>query len=117
VSAVVAPWDDPNPSWSAKLARADQHLEIKSLVAGWQRGPGGWDVEVRAGRVPEEIEYVFRIHQLPDLTAIRAVAGDAIHNLRAALDHVAWALAVWSQPDGCRSPRAQRRDGGCRPRP
>ncbi len=56
-------------------------------------------------RDEQRSEYVFRFSRIPTLRPVLgAVIGDAIHNLRVALDHLAWQLVIASGG----KPRSQR---------
>jgi len=46
-------------------------------------------------RDEQRSEYVFRLDRVPAVPAVlSAIAGDAIHNLRVSLDHLAWQLVI-----------------------
>src|SRR6266566_2675986 len=43
----------------------------------------------------KRFEYVIRLDPLPEMpTVLSAIIGDAIHNLRVSLDHLAWQLVI-----------------------
>src|SRR6266536_5183467 len=46
-------------------------------------------------RDEQRSEYVFRLDRVPAVPAVlSAIVGDAIHNLRVSLDHLAWQLVI-----------------------
>ena len=78
-----------------KLCRAKVHLEaLNAKVAVFIEGrPYAFFVDVNA----DKTEHVFRIQILEDPNpTIPVVLGDYIHNLRSALDNLAWSLALKS---------------------
>jgi hypothetical protein len=81
-------------SCRAKIARADQHLDaLYRETDGWGDGdPFSVTRESQAdGRV-----HVFRIRYKvqPDVWRWAVLLGDALYNLRCALDHIVYALAI-----------------------
>lgn len=84
-------WHDPESSWWAKLRRAQVHInEVDQRVAVLQRS-GAWSVE-RESAGADGWAYRFRLHQRVPADLAAAVA-DAVANMRASLDHVAYELA------------------------
>jgi hypothetical protein len=92
-----------------KVNRAREHGEaLEREIAFWQE----------ANPVPFEAKYeaesgyhVSRITALPEVPVLRwgILIGDVLHNLRSALDHLAWALSNWggrtpSDPEGVKFP-------------
>jgi hypothetical protein len=80
----------------AKLDRAAQHLDdLKRLLVEHTSRPDlvKGTVEYRPD-APADRNLIphFRVQALPHTVA--AVAGDVVHNLRSALDHVAWQLVL-----------------------
>jgi len=80
--------------YSFKLARADEHLDaFYRATDGWGDGdPLAIDRESNA----DGSEHVFRLRfkAQPDLWQWAVLLGDAMHNLRCALDYIVYALAV-----------------------
>jgi hypothetical protein len=84
-------WGDPEAPWWAKLRRAKSHIsEVRQQVHALQvaepwsvqrepAGPGGW-------------AYRFRVHKSVPAD-LAAATGDAVANMRAALDNIAYELA------------------------
>jgi len=84
----------------AKLARADEHLqELKREIRVWVESEA---YVVRGQFEAERGEYVFRCEiREPPPARLGVIFGDAIQNLRSALDHLVWQLVIASdaQPD------------------
>jgi hypothetical protein len=85
-------WREPTAAWWAKLERADRHIkEIHSMMDSFDESGAYVVSRERTGR-PNVVAFRFEIlRQVPAelLTAI----GDAVHNMRSALDSVAFELA------------------------
>jgi hypothetical protein len=86
-------WTMTNTAWMVKLARAEVHLnELRS------RDLGGSDVE-----------QVYRLHEHQPVPAdFSAIIGDVVHNLRSALDCLAYAFAEHNA-GGSLTPTLERR--------
>jgi hypothetical protein len=90
---------DPLSGALQKLDRAEGHLwEVNRLANGWERfgrpdKPYALNLQVEpteANAIPHPV-YHFALHeQLP--AELPLVIGDCIHNLRGALDYIAWVL-------------------------
>lgn len=83
----------------AKLGRANYHIDDleRQVRAYLDSDPYTLVVEYK----PETAQTVVKISKLdPIPDEIVLILGDAVHNLRAVLDHFAWAAAfpVWTQP-------------------
>lgn len=92
----IEPWMlDDDAAWWAKLRRANQHREtLAELVAGFRAGDPYTLTPERTERA-DEVAYRLRI--LREAPAdISTVTGDGLHNLRSALDSLAYELAVHS---------------------
>jgi hypothetical protein len=77
----------------AKLDRAENHLrgfeeEVRTFL-----GPNLYSIQ--SDRYPETRHYEFRVHFSRAVPHIRwgVLVGDIVHNIRCALDYVAWELA------------------------
>ena len=89
-------WDwrsDPETPWWVKLRRARLHIDevhqrIRTLDAS-----NPWSVEKEPAEDPDSWAFRFRI-QRPIPADLCAAVGDAIANMRSALDYVAYELAV-----------------------
>lgn len=81
-------------SYAIKLVRADEHLDaLYRATDGWGDGdPLAIDRESN----PDGSEHLFRLRfkVQPDIWHWSVLLGDAMHNLRCALDHIVYALAV-----------------------
>lgn len=78
----------------AKLARADEHLdELYRETDGWGRGD---PFVVTRESDADGREHLFRVRfkTEPDVWRWSLILGDALHNLRAALDRTVYALAI-----------------------
>jgi len=82
------------PTWNTKLARADEHLDaLYRETDGWGDGdPIAIDRESNA----DGSEHTFRLRYKvqPDTLRWAVLLGDALHNLRGALDHLIYGLAA-----------------------
>src|SRR5438045_2016982 len=81
-------------SCRAKIARADEHLDaLYRETDGW--GDGDPFRIVRECN-SDGTEHVFRLRYKtdPDVWRWALLLGDALHNLRCALDHIVYALAT-----------------------
>ncbi len=83
-----------------RVDRADHHIsELKAAMdEWWARDPGGWS-EVHVDdpkQALREHRYVFSYTTAPDRVGWGIRIGDAVHNLRAALDNLAWHCAAQS---------------------
>lgn len=79
----------------AKLERANAHVETLRAKIGLAGHPDPKVIPLRRKYEPEYRAVVYRIErviQVGDDWGL--IVGDAIHNMRSALDHLAWALAV-----------------------
>jgi hypothetical protein len=89
-------WDwesDPEAPWWVKLRRARLHIdEVHQRVRALDAS-GPWSVEKERGEDPDSWAFRFRIHH-PIPADLRAAVADAIANMRSALDHAAYELAV-----------------------
>ena len=89
-------WDwrsDPEAPWWVKLRRARLHIDevhhrVRTLDAS-----NPWPVEKEPAEDPDSWAFRFRI-QRPIPADLCAAVGDAIANMRSALDYVAYELAV-----------------------
>lgn len=85
-------WRDPTAAWWAKAARASTHIrQVGSLVNDFELSRP-YEVCRQNTENPNEVAFRFKILR-PVPTEILTVMGDAIHNMRSALDAVAYELA------------------------
>lgn len=88
----------------AKIDRAREHAETLNRETGWHFDPAGNPVRVQVHRIPVRLEYepetgyhVFRATRAVPEDVVRrwgVITGDAIHNLRSALEHLVWQLSL-----------------------
>jgi hypothetical protein len=83
----------------AKIERAKKHIrDLEAFV----HAPGGNDLhEIKAELDPQSGDKVHRVYTRPVPVDVGLLIGDAIHNLRSALDHLVWqlVLAAGNEPD------------------
>jgi hypothetical protein len=81
-------------TYRAKLARADEHLStLYRETDRW--GDGDPFRIVRRSNADGSVHlFSLRIHAQPDVWRWALLLGDALHNMRCALDHIVYALAV-----------------------
>jgi hypothetical protein len=81
-------------SYRAKLARADEHLSmLYRETDGW--GDGDPFCIVRESNTVGSVhEFSLRFEVQPDTLRWALLLGDALHNMRCALDHIVYALVV-----------------------
>ena len=89
-------WDwrsDPEAPWWVKLRRARLHInEVHQRVRALDASDP-WSVEKEPAEDPDSWAFRFRIHR-PIPADLRAAVGDAIANMRSALDYTAYELAA-----------------------
>lgn len=79
----------------AKLGRAKEHVETLRAKIGLAGHPDPRVMPLRRRFEPEFGAVVYRIDRVIQVGADWGlIVGDAVHNMRSALDHLAWALAV-----------------------
>jgi hypothetical protein len=78
-------WLDPESAWWAKADRARQHISALSAQAGDFLARGSYAVFAEAGGQPGETVYRIRMSR-PVPVSFSTILGDALHNLRSALD-------------------------------
>jgi hypothetical protein len=89
----VTEWSDGEAAWWAKLRRARAHIsDVRQRVSDFE-ATHPWSVEDFAGEAPNERGYRLLV-SAPVPADLVTVLGDAIHNLRSAMDSVAYELAV-----------------------
>lgn len=89
-------WLDPTSSWCAKANRARAHLDsLRRQVDDFRRS-GPYSLTPESTDDPDRVAYVLRYHR--DVPAsISTTVGDVLHNLRGALENLAFELARLSQ--------------------
>lgn len=85
-------WLDPSSAWQLKLARARHHIgDLSAQVEEFTSG-GTYEAVPEPGDQPGETVYRLRMSR-PIPLHLSTIIGDALHNLRSALDCVACELA------------------------
>lgn len=86
-------WMGRDQPWWVKLRRAGVHIrEVTGAVEAFQQ-TRPWRVEAEPGEQPGVVAYRLHIDRQPPADLLAAV-GDAVHNLRSALDAMTYDLAV-----------------------
>jgi hypothetical protein len=85
-------WMDRNSSWWAKMDRAQAHLNDLTAEVRQFVGSGWYEVEQVPGAAAHETDLRLRISR-PIPVYISTIIGDVLHNMRSALDCVAFELA------------------------
>jgi hypothetical protein len=76
-----------------KIDRTRAHLD--EFDRGAKRVEAACRDAILRERDDGQSEYVFRFGRIPAVPSVlSAIAGDAIHNLRVSLDHLAWQLVI-----------------------
>lgn len=83
---------DPDSAWQIKLARAEEHIDDLAGQIGVFVRSGTYQVEAEQGADPLETVYRLRMSQ-PIPRRFSAVVGDALNNMRSALDCAIYGLA------------------------
>src|SRR3984885_10155341 len=89
-------WDwrsDPEAPWWVKLRRARLHIDEVHQRVRTLNASNPWSVEKEPAEDPDSWAFRFRI-QRPVPADLCAAVGDAIANMRSALDYAAYELAV-----------------------
>jgi hypothetical protein len=85
-------WTDGERPWWAKLRRAGAHIDaLSSAIRDFERS-GPWEVVEERDEQPNVVAFRLQIYQEPP-SDLSTLVGDAVHNIRSALDSVAYGLA------------------------
>jgi hypothetical protein len=85
---------DLSGAWS-KVVRGKMHVEVLRAMIRRAGRPNPNVIPLRREFDPKERAIIFRIEKIVEVgDDWGLIAGDAIHNLRSALDHLAWQLAL-----------------------
>jgi len=87
---------DPEAAWHAKLSRANTHRETLGKLVDEFEASQPYTLTPEPGDKPDEMAYRLRIPKEAP-AEISTVVGDVLHNLRSALDSLAYELAVRSK--------------------
>jgi hypothetical protein len=94
---VIEPWiTDPDAAWWAKLRRANTHRETLNKLVQEFEACRPYTLTPEPGEEPNEMPYRLRIRREAP-AEISTVIGDVLHNLRSALDSLAYKLAAQSK--------------------
>lgn len=88
----LAAWDDQASSWWAKINRAREHLESARRLIGQFRASQPYALLPEPTSTPGRVAYRLRITR-PVPVAVSTTVGDVLHNMRAALESLAFELA------------------------
>jgi hypothetical protein len=77
----------------AKVARANEHIQQFVVVAGEFFKSDPYRIVVQEDSKTGNVDWVLQVRADPPL-ALSLIAGDVIHNLRSALDLLAWQLVL-----------------------
>jgi hypothetical protein len=89
-------WEDPRASWWAKLDRAGQHLVALRKVVADHLGTDPVTLTPGPTDVPGRLAYRIRYRE-PFPVTMFTITGDVLHNLRTALECLAFEFARLSQ--------------------
>jgi hypothetical protein len=101
-------WDwktDPEAPWWVKLRRARLHIDEVHQRVRVLAASKPWSLERETTEDPDSWGYRFRIHR-PIPADLCAAVGDAVANMRSALDYAAYELAV--RHAGTLTPRQEK---------
>jgi hypothetical protein len=85
-------WRDPTAAWWAKLERANRHIkEISTMMSDFEESKA-YAVRREGTEKPNVVAFRFTILRQVPVQLLTAI-GDAVHNMRSALDSVAYELA------------------------
>ena len=89
-----------------KVIRAEEHLgAVRAEIDFWREG----DVCRAVGKFESDSEFVIRIEErIPDPVRLSILIGDVAGSLRAALDHLAFALVRKFDPARASDPERRR---------
>jgi hypothetical protein len=85
-------WRSPSRPWNVKIARAREHIETLGAAVASYAEQDPYEITYEQTESPYE-RRVRRVERLRAPERIGAVVGDVVHNLRSALDSVAYELA------------------------
>lgn len=107
VSVTLDPiWTDPSSSWCAKVNRAREHIDALSRLVAAFRASEPYSLAPEQTQKPGRLAYRLRFLK-PIPVVIGTTVGDVLHNLRAALENLAFEMASRGQ-DGPLSPSQER---------
>jgi hypothetical protein len=89
-------WGDQNSSWWAKINRAQEHIAWLHRLVNEFRQSGSYSLTPEPTEIPGRLADRLRFN-LPVPVALSTTVGDALHNMRAALESLAFEAARLSQ--------------------
>jgi hypothetical protein len=88
-------WFDLAKSWCAKVERASVHIESLREQVDLFRRSEPYTLTPQPTEQPDRVAYVLRYHEVVP-SSISTTVGDVLHNLRGALENLAFELALLS---------------------
>lgn len=85
-------WDDQTSSWWAKINRAKEHIDSLHRLVDEFRASGPYSLTPEPTEEPGRLAYRLRFSK-PVPAAIGTMVGDALHNMRGALESLAFEAA------------------------
>jgi hypothetical protein len=85
-------WIDQTSGWWAKANRAKEHIDSLRLQVDEFRASGPYSLTPEPTETPGRLAYRLR-YSMPIPVRISTTVGDALHNLRAALENLAFEIA------------------------
>jgi hypothetical protein len=101
-------WLDRTSAWWAKADRAQHHLRLLDRLVAEFRASEPYTVVPRPTDTPGRTEYRLHIYK-PVPPEISTTIGDILHNLRSALDSLAYEMAL----RGRDRPMTKKQERGC----
>ena len=89
-------WIDQRTSWWAKANRAKEHIDSLRRLVGEFRASSPYSLTPEPTDIPGRLAYRLRFTN-PVPVVISTTVGDVLHNLRAALENLAFEVALRSQ--------------------
>jgi hypothetical protein len=86
-------WLERTSAWWAKADRAQDHLRSLDRLVAEFRASGPYTVDPQPTDIPGRTEYRLHVHK-PMPVEIGTTIGDILHNLRSALDSLAYDIAL-----------------------
>lgn len=88
--------DQPPPGIQAKIDRADEHFRALDALVGAYLHSDPYRVvgEERVDKAQWHYDVFLEVDSYPPDEVWGPIIGDVVHNLRSALDHLAWQLAL-----------------------
>ena len=79
----------------AKVSRAEEHIrDLEDAIVAW-RDSNSYRITRKANAEFTEQSFIISVLKQSDFQRLSLFTGDAIHDLRSALDHLVYAIAVF----------------------